>query len=67
MRNLAALRYMLPWLGDHLDELDNVFGDDPWPYGVETNRVNLETMMQYMVEQGILKEVMPVESLFVPV
>lgn len=67
MRNLAALRYMLPWLGDDLDELDELFGDDPWPYGVEANRVNLDTMMQYMVEQGILKEVMPVESLFVPV
>jgi 4,5-dihydroxyphthalate decarboxylase len=67
MRNLAALRYMLPWLGDDLDELDEVFGDDPWPYGVEANRVNLDAMMQYMVEQGILKAVMPVESLFVPV
>ena len=67
MRNLAALRYMLPWLGDDLDEIDEVFGDDPWPYGIAENRINLETMMQYMVEQGILKEVLPVESLFVPV
>jgi 4,5-dihydroxyphthalate decarboxylase len=58
---------MLPLLGDDLDELDEVFGDDPWPYGIEANRVNLNTMMQYMVEQGILKSLMPVESLFVPV
>jgi 4,5-dihydroxyphthalate decarboxylase len=66
MRNLAALRYMLPWLGDDLDELDAVFGDDPWPYGVEANRTTLATMMQYMVEQGVLKAELPVDDLFVP-
>ena len=38
MRYLGALRYMLPWLPDDLDELDKVFGGDPWPYGVEPNR-----------------------------
>jgi 4,5-dihydroxyphthalate decarboxylase len=67
MRNLAALRYMLPWLGDDLDELDTVFGADPWPYGVEANRTTLATLMQYMVEQGLLKAVIPVEDLFLPV
>lgn len=66
MRNLAALRYMLPWLADDLDELDAVFGDDPWPYGVEANRTTLATMMQYMVEQGVLKAELPVDELFVP-
>jgi 4,5-dihydroxyphthalate decarboxylase len=67
MRNLAALRYMLPWLPDDLDELDAVFGDDPWPYGIEANRKTLATMMQYMVEQGVLEAELPVEDLFVPV
>ena len=67
MRNLAALRYMLPWLGDDLDELDTVFGGDPWPYGVEANRTTMATLMQYMVEQGVLKEAIPVEDLFLPV
>jgi 4,5-dihydroxyphthalate decarboxylase len=67
MRNLAALRYMLPWLGDDLDELDEVFGKDPWPYGVEANRTTLATLMQYMVEQGVLKAVLPVDDLFLKV
>jgi 4,5-dihydroxyphthalate decarboxylase len=67
MRNLAALRYMLPWLASDLDELDDVFGDDPWPYGVEANRKTLATMMQYMVEQGVLKAELAVDDLFVPV
>jgi hypothetical protein len=67
MRNVAALRYMLPWITDDLDELDAVFGDDPWPYGVEANRTTLATMMKYMVEQGLLKAELPVDELFLPV
>jgi 4,5-dihydroxyphthalate decarboxylase len=67
MRNLAALRYMLPWLADDLDELDAVFGDDPWPYGLEANRKTLATLITYMTEQGLLKTEFPVDELFVPV
>ena len=33
MRNYSALRFMLPWLPAELDELDEVFGADPWTYG----------------------------------
>ena len=67
MRHLAALRYMVPFLADDLEEIEALFGDDPFPYGVEANRHNLETLMRYMVEQGILKAAMPVERLFVPI
>jgi 4,5-dihydroxyphthalate decarboxylase len=67
MRNLAALRYMLPWLPEDLDELEEVFGNDPWTYGVEANRHTFETLMQYMVEQGLLKAPLRVDDLFVPV
>ena len=35
MHNIGALRHMLPWLTDDLEEIDEVFGGDPWPYGVE--------------------------------
>jgi len=67
MRNLAALRYMLPWLTADLDELEDVFGPDPWTYGLPANRHTLETLMRYMKEQGLLRDVLPVEQLFVPV
>ncbi len=67
MRNLAALRYMLPWLTDDLDELEDVFGLDPWTYGVEANRHTLETLMRYMKEQGLIRDVLDVDELFVPV
>ncbi len=67
MRQLGALRYMLPWLTADIDEIDEVFGGDPWPYGVAANRPTLEAQISYMVEQGFIPRPIPVEDLFVPV
>lgn len=37
-----ALRYPLPWLIPDLEEVRQLMGHDPWPYGVEANRATLE-------------------------
>ncbi len=66
MRSAGALRYMLPFLPDDIDEIDRVFDGDPWPYGIEPNRPTLEAEVQYMVEQDYIAESMPIEELFVP-
>ena len=42
MRFLEALQFMLPWLANELDEIEEVFGGDPWPYEVEPNRKALK-------------------------
>ena len=65
MRGLGALRYMLPFLPDDIDEIDRVFGGDPWPYGIAANRPTLEAEVQYMVEQDYIAKPMPIEELFV--
>jgi 4,5-dihydroxyphthalate decarboxylase len=62
----GTLRYMLPWLSDDVEEIDDVFGGDCWPYGVEANRPTLEALVSYMVEQGLIGEPVPVEKLFAP-
>ena len=67
MRFSGAQRYMLPWLYPDLDEVDELFHGDPWPYGVEANRPTLEAYIKYMVDQNFIAEAMPVESLFLPV
>jgi len=67
MKHLGALRYMLPWLPEYLDEIDQVFGGDPWPYGIEVNRPTLEALVAYMAEQGIIANPLPLEQIFVPV
>ncbi len=66
MRYPGTLRYMLPWMGSEIEEIDSVFGGDPWPYGVEPNRATLEALVQYMAEQGLIAAPVPVEKLFVP-
>jgi 4,5-dihydroxyphthalate decarboxylase len=66
MRNLGALRCMLPWLAADLDEIDDLFDGDPWPYGIDDNRPTLETLMTYMVEQSLIAAPIPLEKLFVP-
>ncbi len=67
MRYIGATRYMLPWLAADLDELREVFGDDPWPYGIEASRPTLEALVTYMAEQAMIERPMPIEELFVPV
>lgn len=65
MRFSGALRYMLPFLPDDMDEIDRVFDGDPWPYGIGPNRPTLEAEVQYMVEQDYIAKSMPIEDLFV--
>ncbi len=66
MRELGALRYMLPWLTADIDEIDDVFGGDPWPYGVEPNRPTLEALIDYMVEQAFIPRKSPSRSCSFP-
>jgi 4,5-dihydroxyphthalate decarboxylase len=66
MRYSGTLRYMLPWLPDDVEEIDELFGGDCWPYGVEPNRPTLEALVSYMAEQGLIPAPIPIEKLFVP-
>jgi 4,5-dihydroxyphthalate decarboxylase len=56
---------MLPWMTADLDEIDEVFGGDPWPYGIEPNRPTLEALMTYLTDQAIIKAPMRIEDMFV--
>jgi 4,5-dihydroxyphthalate decarboxylase len=64
-RETGALRYMLPWMTADIDEIDEVFGGDPWPDGVEANRKTLEALVTYMHEQHMIAKRMPIEDIFV--
>jgi 4,5-dihydroxyphthalate decarboxylase len=59
--------YMLPWVHDDIEEVDEVFAGDPYPYGVEANRPTLEALVGYLSEQHFIPRAMPIEDLFVPV
>jgi 4,5-dihydroxyphthalate decarboxylase len=66
MRSLGSLPYMLPWMIQDVEEMDEVFGADPFAYGVEPNRTALEALVGYMAEQGMIAAPVPVDRLFVP-
>ena len=71
-RALKRLQYpgslvtMLPWQTNDMEEVDEVFGGDAFPYGIEPNRPTLEALIQHMVEQNFIAKPMPIESLFAP-
>jgi 4,5-dihydroxyphthalate decarboxylase len=65
MKYRGTLRYMLPWMTAELDDIEQVFGGDPWPYGVEANRPTLSALVRYLEEQGIVAKAPRVDDLFV--
>ena len=67
MKYRGTLRYMLPWMTAEIDEINAVFGGDPWPYGVEANRPTLTALVRYLEEQGVIAKAPRVDDLFVPV
>jgi 4,5-dihydroxyphthalate decarboxylase len=66
LRYAGSLAAMLPWLQDEIEEVDEVFGGDAFPYGIEPNRPTLQALVQYMVEQHFIAEPISIEKLFVP-
>jgi 4,5-dihydroxyphthalate decarboxylase len=39
-------------------------GEDFWPYGIEPNRREIETLCRYVAEQGFVPRVPAVDELF---
>jgi 4,5-dihydroxyphthalate decarboxylase len=64
MRFSGTPRYTLPWLHADIEEIDELFGGDPWPYGLEENRIPLEAFVGHLVEQQFLEKPVDIEQLF---
>jgi 4,5-dihydroxyphthalate decarboxylase len=64
MNRVGTLAYMLPWMIDDLVEIGQVFGGDPWPYGIEPNRPTLNALMTYLHEQHMIAHPVPIDDLF---
>src|SRR5262249_16934897 len=61
-----TLSCTLPWLPWEREQLNEIFGPDWWPYGIEANRHVLEHLIRYMGEQGLLARMLKVEEVFAP-
>ena len=67
LRISAAQHSMLPFMFADMDEVDELFDGDPWPYGIEPNRPTLEALVRHLREQHFIAEAPHIEELFVPV
>ena len=68
MANTSALRYMLPWLPEALDDIRETFPNNaPFVYGLDQNRKTLETLVGYLKEQNMIEKTVTVDELFAPV
>ena len=58
----------LAWYRDAWEEQERILGTDPWEYGLtDKNRKNLETLIGYSHEQGLIKKKPAPEQLFLGV
>jgi len=58
----------LAWYREAWEEQEEVLGSDPWEYGLsDRNRHTLETLVGYSYEQGLMKERLSLETLFLDV
>ena len=67
LRISNAQHSMLPFMFADMDEVDELFDGDPWPYGIEPNRPTLEALVRHLREQHFITEAPHIEELFVPV
>ncbi len=65
-RRIANPRVVpLAWVRTAVEEQEQVLGPDPWAYGLgPANRKNLETVLRYTHQQGMISRTWPLDELF---
>jgi 4,5-dihydroxyphthalate decarboxylase len=58
------LRVSLPWTSAEYEDTRDLMTADYWPYGLEPNRANLETLHGYLFEQGLIEQRLNLDELF---
>lgn len=62
----SALRFMLPWLNQDLEQAKVLMGEDFWSYGLQANHSTLQTFLGYHHDQGLSARLLTPEELFAP-
>ena len=66
LETTTVVRTSLPWGKDEYENTVEIMGDNYWKYGIEDNRKELEAIMRYVYEQGLVKRQITFEELFAP-
>jgi len=64
LSDITASHAPLAWMGDYVARMRALFGDDPFPYGIEPNRRTLDAFLQFAHEQGVCHRRLDPEELF---
>ena len=67
MRFSGAMKYALPWLHNDIDEIDALFGGDPFCYGLDENRTSLAALARYLHDQGFVDRTIDIDKIFAPI
>jgi 4,5-dihydroxyphthalate decarboxylase len=58
----------LAWYREAWEEQERILGTDPWEYGLtDRNRKNLDMLVSFSHEQGVISRKIPLEELFLDV
>jgi 4,5-dihydroxyphthalate decarboxylase len=63
-RMMDGRSFPMPWLVEHGTSVQEKFGGDFFPYGIEENRPALELFLRYAYEQGIAHKPVRPEEIF---
>ena len=66
LESTTVLKTTLPWATQEFESTRRIMGKNYWPYGIEANRKELELVMRYVYEQGLVKHRLKFEELFHP-
>ena len=66
LESTTSLKVTLPWATQEFEDTRSLMGKNFWPYGIESNRKELELVMRYTHEQGLVKRHLNFERLFHP-
>ena len=64
LETTTSLKVTLPWVTQEFEDTRELMGTDFWRYGLEANRKELELVMRYTHEQGLVKDRRRFEELF---
>ena len=66
LETTTSLKVTLPWVLHEYEETRRRMGKNYWKYGIEANRKELQSIMRYVYEQGLVERQVNFEDLFYP-
>jgi 4,5-dihydroxyphthalate decarboxylase len=67
MHDDGNTRLSVPWLAHDVEEMEGLFGGDPWRHGMPLNRHVVDTLGRYLHRDGFLREPLDVDRYFLPI